>query len=192
MTIFLILVPYGAFSALMLVTSAAVSLFSAAAICLAVIAFDVVRGRSIKILGVGSVVTFGAVGCYVMLLDPAPGTTAVRLAVDAGIFLVSLVSILIRRPFTLQYALEVVDAETKKVPGLLRANYVITWAWTGAALLMMVGNIALIYVPSLPLWLGLLIAFAARYSAIYFTKWYPQYRKAKYGSVPANALPGTP
>jgi hypothetical protein len=192
MTIFLILVPYGAFSALMLVTSAAVSLFSVAAICLAVIAFDVVRGRSIKILGVGSVVTFGAVGCYLMLLDPALGTTAVRIAVDAGIFLVSLVSILIRRPFTLQYALEVVDAETKKVPGFLRANYVITWAWTGAALLMMVGNIALIYVPSLPLWSGLLIAFAARYSAVYFTKWYPQYRKTKYGSVPANVLPGTP
>jgi hypothetical protein len=192
MTIFLILAPYGAFSALMLVTSAVVSLFSAAAFCLAVIAFDVVGGRSIKILGVGSVVTFGAVGCYVMLLDPALGTTAVRISVDAGIFLVSLVSILIRRPFTLQYALEVVDAETKKVPGFLRANYVITWAWTGAALLMMVGNITLIYVPSLPLWSGLLIAFAARYSAIYFTKWYPQYRKAKYGSVPANALPGTP
>jgi hypothetical protein len=192
MTIFLILVPYGAFSALMLVTSAAVSLLSGAAICLAVIAFDAVRGRSIKILGVGSVVTFAAVGCYVMLLDPALGTTAVRIAVDAGIFLVSLVSILIRRPFTLQYALEVVDAQTKKVPGFLRANYVITWAWTGAALLMMVGNIALIYVPGLPLWSGLLIAFAARNSAIYFTKWYPQYRKAKYGSVPANALPGTP
>ena len=192
MTIFLILAPYGAFSALMLVTPAVVSLFSAAAICLAVIAFDVVGGRSIKILGVGSVVTFGAVGCYVMLLDPALGTTAVRISVDAGIFLVSLVSILIRRPFSLQYALEVVDAETKKVPGFLRANYVITWAWTGAALLMMVGNITLIYVPSLPLWSGLLIAFAARYSAIYFTKWYPQYRKAKYGSVPANALPGTP
>ena len=56
---------------------------------------------------------------------------------------------------------------------------------------MMVGNVALIYVPGLPLWSGLLIAFAARNSAIYFTKWYPQYRKAKYGSAPANALPGT-
>ena len=34
MTIFLILAPYGAFATLMLVTSAAVSLFAAAAICL--------------------------------------------------------------------------------------------------------------------------------------------------------------
>jgi len=40
MTIFLILAPYGAFASLMLVTSAAVSLFAGAAICLAVIAFD--------------------------------------------------------------------------------------------------------------------------------------------------------
>ena len=61
MTIFLILAPYGAFAALMLVTSAAVSLFTGAAICLAVIVFDMVGGRSLKILGTGSVVVFAVV-----------------------------------------------------------------------------------------------------------------------------------
>ena len=189
MTIFLILAPYGAFAFLMLVTSAAVSLFSAAAICLAVIAFDVVRGRSVKILGVGSVVVFTAVGGYVALFDPGAATSAIKFAVDAGIFLVSLLSIVFRRPFTLQYAIEAVDAETARLPGFLRATYAITWAWTGAAFLMMIGNIALLYVPGLPLWSGLLVAFAARNSAVYFTKWYPEYRKAKYGTPPANALP---
>ena len=54
MTIFLILAPYGAFATLMLVTSAAVSLFAAAAICLMVIAFDVVRARSRQCSKVGS------------------------------------------------------------------------------------------------------------------------------------------
>ena len=191
MTIFLILAPYGAFAMLMLVTSAAVSLFTAAAICLAVIAFDLVRGRSIKILGAGSVVVFTAVGGYTLLIDPGMSSSAVKFAVDTGIFLISLMSIMIRHPFTLQYALEVVDAETAKLPGFMKANYLITLAWTGASLLMMVGNIAMIYVPNLPLWSGLLIAFAARNSAVYFTRWYPQYRKAKYGTPPANALPGT-
>ena len=191
MTIFLILAPYGAFAFLMLVTTASVSLLSAAAVCLAVIALDVARGRSIKILGVGSVITFAAVGLYVSLVDPTAGTSAVKIAVDAGIFAISLLSIVIRRPFTLQYALEAVDAETAKLPGFLRANYLITWAWTGAALSMMIGNIALLYVPGLPLWSGLLITFAARNCAVYFTKWYPQYRKAKYGAVPDGALPGT-
>jgi hypothetical protein len=191
MTILLILAPYGAFTLLMLVTSATASAFAAAAICLMVIAFDVVRGRSIKILGAGSVVVFAATGLYLALIDPTPGTFAVRFAVDSGIFLVSLTSILIRRPFTLQYALEMVDGETAKLPDFLCASYIITWAWTGAMLLMMIGNVAMIYVPNLPLWSGLLIAFAARNSAVYFTKWYPQYRKARYGVPPANALPGT-
>lgn len=191
MTIFLILAPYGAYATLMLLTSAAVSLFVAAAICLAVIAFDMARGRSIKILGAGSVMVFSAVGGYVALLDSSLSNSAVKFAVDAGIFLVSLSSIMIRFPFTLQYAREAVDAETAKLPGFLRANYIITWAWTGAALLMMAGNIALIYVPSLPLWSSLLVAFAARNGAVYFTKWYPEYRRVKYGTPPASALPGT-
>jgi hypothetical protein len=190
MTIFLILAPYCAFALLMLVTSATASVFAAAAICLAVIAFDIFRGRSIKILGAGSVIVFAAIGLYLTLIDPTLSTSAVRFAIDSGIFLVSLTSIVIRRPFTLQYALEMVDAETAKLPGFMRASYIITWAWTGAALLMMIGNVAMIYVPNLPLWSGLLIAFAARNSAVYFTKWYPEYRKAKYGVPSASALPG--
>lgn len=187
MTIFLILAPYAAYGFLMLVTSAAVSLFASAAICLSVIAFDMVRGRSIKILGAGSVIVFTAVGCYVALVEPGVSTSAVKLAVDIGIFLISLMSILVRRPFTLQYAREAVDADTAVLPAFIRANYTITWAWTGAMLLMMIGNVATIYLPGLPLWSSLLIAFAARNSAVYFTKWYPEYTKAKYASPPASA-----
>ena len=189
MLVFLILAPYGAFAALMLMTSAAISLFASAAICLAVMAFDRWNGRSVKMLGAGSVATFSAVGLYVALVDPELGDSVVRFAVDTGIFLVSLFSILIRYPFTLQYALEVVDAETARLPGFVRSNYVITWAWTAAMALMMVGNVAMIYVPWLPFWGGLLVAFAARNCAIYFTKWYPQHLQAKYGTRAARALP---
>jgi hypothetical protein len=191
MTIFLILAPYGAFALLMLVAPADAALFTAAAICLAVIAYDMVRGRSLKILGTGSIVVFVAVGGYVTEIDPDLSASGVKFAVDAGIFLVTLGSIVARKPFTLQYAVEAVDEETAKLPGFIRANYLITAVWTFSMLLMMAGNVALIYVPGLPLWSGLLIAFAARNSAVYFTKWYPEYRKAKYGTPPVNALPGT-
>jgi hypothetical protein len=190
MTIFLILAPYGAFALLMIVTSAAVSLFATAAICLATICFDtIVRGRSIKILAAGSVVTFATVGCYVLLADPGMSVSAVKFSVDAGMLLVILASIAIRRPFTLQYALEEVDAETTKLAGFIRANYIISWVWAASMVAMMIGNVALIYVPGLPIWSSLLVAFAARNSAVYFTKWYPEYRKAKYGTPPADALP---
>ena len=186
MTIFLILAPYAAFATLMLVSSAAVSVFASAAICLMVIAYDALRGRSLKMLGAGSVIVFAALGAYITLLDRSLSSSAVKLAVDAGVFAISLTSLAIRKPFTLQYAREMVDAETAQLPGFTRANYIITWAWTGAFLLMMIANVLMIYVPGLPLWSGLVIAFAARNSAVYFTKWYPQYRKANH-AAPANA-----
>lgn len=188
MAIFLILAPYGAYSFLMLVTSATSSVFAASAICLATVAIDVARGRSVKILAAGSAVVFAAIGLYLSLLDPALGTLGVKLSVDIGIFVISLGSMLLRRPFTLQYAVESVPSETAAMPGFLTANYVITGAWTAAALLMAAANLVLLYIPGLPLWSSLAVAFAARNSAIYFTKWYPGYRQIKYGT-PARALP---
>jgi hypothetical protein len=191
MTIFLILAPFGSFALLMQLASAEIALFTSAAICLAVVGIDVARGRSVKILGAGCVVVFAGVGAYVALIDPALSASGVKLTTDIGILAISLGSLLIRRPFILQYALEAVDAETAKLPGFTKATYVITWAWTAAFVLMIIGNVLTIYVPDLPLWSGLVIAFAARNSAAYFTTWYPQYCKAKYGMSPANALPGT-
>jgi len=47
-------------------------------------------------------------------------------------------------------------------PGFMRANYIITWAWTAALVLMLIADIAMIYLPDLPLWIGLGVAFAAR------------------------------
>ena len=188
MTIFLILVPYGVYTFLMLVTSAAVSVFVASAICLATIAVDVTRGRSVKILTAGSAILFAAIGITLAMFHPALSMLGVKLSVDIGIFMISLGSMLVRRPFTLQYAIESVPADIAAMPGFLRANYIITSAWTAAALLMMVSNIVLLYVPSMPIWSSLAVAFAARNSAIYFTKWYPEYRRIKYGT-PSGALP---
>ena len=191
MTIFLILAPFGSFALLMLVTSAQISLFAAAAICLAVIGVDIYRGRSIKMLGAGCVVVFAGLGAYVSLVDPALSSSAVRLTTDVGVLAISLASLIIRKPFVLQYALEAVDAKTARLPGFMKATYIITWAWTGAFVLMIIGNVLTIYVPGLPLWSSLVIAFAARNSAAYFTTWYPQDRKAKYAAPPPNALAGT-
>jgi hypothetical protein len=182
MLIFLILAPYGAFSLLMLVSPPAVSLFVAAAVGLGVIAWDIIGGRSIKLLGAGSAILFTALGLYLTLIDSGWSASAVKLTVDAGMLAISLLSLAILRPFTLQYAREVVDAETAQLPGFLKANYIITGAWSAAFVLMLMANLLMIYLPGLPLWSGIVIAFAARNTAVYFTKWYPAYRRAKYGA----------
>jgi hypothetical protein len=170
MTIFLILAPYGVFTLLMLLAPTVVSVFAASLVCLAVIA---------------------AIGIYFALIDPALAASKVKLAVDTGIFILAAGSMLARFPFTLQYAIESVPSETAAMPGFLRANYMITGAWAAASLLMMLSNLALLYVPGLPIWTSLLIAFAARNSALYFTKWYPQYRERKYDRQPAAAPSST-
>src|SRR3954471_705345 len=188
MAIFLILAPYGAFTFLMLMTSATISVFVASATCLATGAIDVMRGRSVKILAMGSALLFAAIGLHLVLFNPALGTLGVKLSVDIGIFVISLGSMLVRRPFTLQYAVESVPAETAAIPRFLTAHYIITGAWTAAALLMTAANLVLLCFPGLPLWSSLAVAFAARNSAIYFTKWYPEYRQIKY-ATPARALP---
>ena len=74
------------------------------------VGYDVFRGRSIKTLGAGSAILFAALGGYITLVDSGMAPSAVKLVVDAGVLAISLMSLLIRQPFTLQYAREAVDA----------------------------------------------------------------------------------
>jgi hypothetical protein len=189
MTIFLILAPYGAFATLMLLMSSTFSLVTAAGVCLATIAVDTARGRSLKILPISSAIVFIGIAVYLNLIDASVSDKAVKLAVDVGIFAVSVGSMIVRYPFTTQYALESVPAEIAAMPGFARANYIITGVWTTATLLMMLANAAILYVPGLPIWLGLAVAFAARNSAVFFTKWYSAQRRAMRLAPPADALP---
>ncbi len=179
MTLFLIVLPFAVFTLLMTVASSVTSLFSAAAMASIIVLHDLIAGRSLKMLGAGSAMTFLTIGCYIVLVDQHVSTLSVRIAVDVGVLTIGLLSIIMRAPFTLQYAIEIVDAETARLPSFRRVNYILTSAWIGAFALMLAANMLMIYVPSLPLWVGLAIAFAARSSAAYFTQWYPQHHRAR-------------
>ncbi len=146
MTIFLILAPYGAFAMLMLVSSATVSLFAAAAMCLMVIAYDMLRGRSIKMLGAGSAILFTALGCYLALTRFTSG--AVRPSSSRSMPACSR-SRLFRSPSANRSRCNMPAKwsmpRRPDCPAFLTANYVITWAWALAFLLMMTANALLIY-----------------------------------------------
>jgi len=191
MTLFLILAPYGTFALLMLTTSTVSSLFGAAAVCLAIIALDFMRGRAVKILGAGSAVIFAALGFYQVVSNAPLSGLGVRIALDSGLLAIGLVSLIVRRPFTLQYAREMATSEAMQRPDFLTVNYVITAVWTLAFLLMISANLLLISLPDLPLWSGLAMAFLIRNPAVYFSKWYPDYqlRKYKTSSVTATTAP---
>ncbi len=131
-------------------------------------------GRSPKILEIGTLLLFVALALYAVLFNPVWSVIAVRLCVDCGLLLIVLASMAARRPFTLQYAREQVAPEFWENPIFLRTNYVITAAWAAAFAVMVVAELALLYVPTLPPRAGIIAIVLAILAAVKFTGWYPE------------------
>ncbi len=135
--------PFIAFALLTRVLPVAAAVFVGAAVALALLAWERFgRKRGIKILEAGTVVLFGALALYAVLRDPDWSIVGVRLRVDVGLLLIVLLSMLLRRPFTLQYAREQVAPELWHRPLFIRTNYVITAVWAGAFVEVLVASSA--------------------------------------------------
>ena len=150
-------------------------LVSAALGAAALLAYNLLgRRKSAKALEVGTAVLFGALAAHACLSAAPWPVAGVRLCVDAGLLGVVLVSVALRRPFTLQYAREQVAPEFWDKPGFVRANYVITAAWALAFALMVSSDLTLFYAPRMPAYLGIVATVAAMVGAVRFTSWYPK------------------
>jgi hypothetical protein len=139
----------------------------------------VTPGRSPKVLEIGTVILFAGLALYAILANPTWSIFAVRLRVDLGLLLIVIVSMALRRPFTLQYARESVPREFWDNPEFIRTNYVITAVWALAFIVMVIADLLLLYVPSLPPRVGIIATIAALVAAVKFTQWYPERAKAK-------------
>ena len=132
-------------------------------------------GRAPKILEIGTCVLF----CGLTALSLAGGVTSsilgVRLEVDAGLLAIVVVSITIRKPFTLQYARERVAPEYWASPIFVRTNYVITAGWALAFLVVVLADLLLLYGPDMTPAVGIVATIAALVAAIRFTDWYPKH-----------------
>src|SRR6185503_7558371 len=84
MTLFLILAPFATFATLMMLTSVKISLVASAVAALGIFGWDIVKGRSIKMLSTGAVVLFVALCSYHLLATELSPTTA-RLIVDSTV-----------------------------------------------------------------------------------------------------------
>ncbi len=97
----------------------------------------------------------------------------VRLAVDAGLLAIVLVSLAIGRPFTLQYARERVPEAFWAMPLFLTTNRIISTVWAGAFAALVAADAAAEWVPSVPLWVDVVGSIAAFAAAVWFSRWYP-------------------
>ncbi|MCM2503621.1 hypothetical protein NDN16_08020 [Aureimonas altamirensis] len=139
---------------------------------------DVLAHRPLKILEIGTLILFAGLTLYVALSDVSLSVMAVRIMVDTGLLLIVLASILLRRPFTLQYAKEGVSPEVASSTEFLRTNYVISGAWAAAFAVIVVADILLFAAPSVSSHFGVWIIILALVGAVKFTAWYPKRARA--------------
>lgn len=149
-------------------------LIAAAVLALAMLLQDVLmRGKQAKVLEVGTVLLFGGLAAISLLVKPAWSVILVRLMVDAGLFSVVLLSLMIRQPFTLQYAREQAPKEVWGEPIFVRLNYVLTTVWALAFLIMAGADVFMMEARTAPMWIGVAASLAALGGAGAFTSWYP-------------------
>ena len=63
--------------------------------------------------------------------------------------------------------------------GFLRTNDVITGVWAGAFALMVGADLVMLYVPTVPIRVGVWVTILAIFGAYRFTEWYPQRKGTK-------------
>ena len=108
---------------------------------------------------------------------------AVRLAVDARLLAIVLASLATGRPFTLQYARELVPEQYWHAPLFLSINRQITWAWVVAFAAMVATHAAVVFVPAVPMWLDIVVTIFALAAALRFTAWFPEHARKKAGAA---------
>ena len=160
MNILLAFSPFIVFAVVDRLVGPTAGLIAGAAVSAALIARDWLRpGGSAKVLEIGTVILFTALALYAVVAAPNWSIVGVRLCVDAGLSLIVVVSIVIRRPFTLQYAREQIAKEHWDRPEFVRTNYVITAAWAIAFGVLVLADIVMLYVPDVPLRVGVSFRF---------------------------------
>ncbi len=175
MGILLAFAPFIVFAIVDRLAGATEGLVAGALVSVALLARDwIIPGRAPKILEIGTALLFGGLALYAVLGGPTWSVIGVRLCVDTGLLLIVLVSMAVGRPFTLQYAREQVSPEFWDSPEFVRTNYVITAVWAFAFVVMVVAELALLYVPSLPRRVGIIAVILALVGAVKFTGWYPE------------------
>jgi hypothetical protein len=144
------------------------ALWAAFATAFVVTIRDFIERPVLRLLDSVSLVLFGILALWRGFLDQGLTLAVLRVIVDLGLTAAILVSLLIRRPFTLQYAGRSGWSESE----FLRVNFVISLVWLAAFSAMALAD-ALVTFANQPLYLGIGVSIAAFALSILVTLRYP-------------------
>src|SRR3954451_21357735 len=90
---------------------------------------SLVRGSTPKLLEVGGTIAFAILVVVTFATDDHFLEQWIQPLTNASLFAIALGSVLIGKPFTLQYAEEAVEPDVAAKPGFVYINTIITWVW---------------------------------------------------------------
>ena len=163
--------PYIVF-ALVSGVSISLGLWLAFAAAFVVTVRDFVESPTLRLLDAGSLLLFAGLALFTGFIDPALSIEAVRLVTDSAFLVMTVASLVRRRPMTLEYAHEAPAKSAASEPPALRMHYVLTLGWGLAFALMTAADTTILLHPAMPLsldlaaglaLLGLATAFTLRY-----------------------------
>src|ERR1700722_166538 len=153
--------------------SADLALWVAFAAAFVVTIRDFVESPSLRLLDAGSLMLFAALALGRGFLDPNLSLALVRFIAEAVLFLLLGATLVIKRPFSVEYA-RLDPREAGWPPALFRkVNYLVSIAWTAAFLAMTLADGAVAFDPRLPLYVSIAVSVIALGLAVTFTLRYP-------------------
>jgi hypothetical protein len=153
--------------------SADLALWAAFAAAFVVTIRDFVESPTLRLLDVGGLVLFAILAFVRGFLDPTLSLAAVRFFAEAALFLLLLAPLLVRRPFSVEYA-KLDPREAGWPPELfLRVNMLVSLVWVLGFAAMAIADGLVTFDPRLPLWASVAVSVAALAGAITFTLRYP-------------------
>jgi hypothetical protein len=174
MNILIAFSPFLVFFALMRLVTPVAGLVGGLVVSLLLVLRMRLRREAVKVLEIGSVILFGLLTAYTLVVAPHWTVATVRLAVDSGLLAIVVFSLVLGRPFTLQYARERVPQQFWTTPVFLATNRTISGVWAVTFAVLVAADAAAEYVPAVPLGLDIGASVAVFLVAIWFTRWYPE------------------
>ncbi len=153
--------------------SADLALWVAFAAAFVVTIRDFVESPSLRLLDIGCLVLFGLLALVRGFLDPNLSLAAVRFIAALSLFLLLAVPLVLKRPFSVDYAR--LDPKEAGWPQslFLKVNYLVSGVWVAAFAMMAIADGAVTFAPELPLYASIAVSVVALAGAITFTLRYP-------------------
>jgi hypothetical protein len=153
--------------------SADLALWVAFAAAFVVTIRDFVESPSLRLLDAGCLVLFALLALWRGFLDPSLPLAMVRFVADLALFVLLGGSVLLRRPFSIDYARLDPREAAWPAPLFRKVNYLVSGVWAAAFLAMAVADGAVAFIQGLAIYGSIAISVIALGLAATFTLRYP-------------------